>query len=99
VVGEPDGRHFELGGTGGQGGHAAGSVEDRVLGVDVQVDEARLGHGKASLEIRSADIDACAHGIAATCARASTPTASQKPFDLNRHRREAKITLSTHRHP
>ena len=38
VIGEPDGRHLELGGTSRQSGDTARAVEDRVLGVDVQVD-------------------------------------------------------------
>jgi hypothetical protein len=39
VVGEPDGRHLELRGARRKSRDAAGAVEDRVLGVDVQVDE------------------------------------------------------------
>ena len=39
VVGEADGRHLELCGARCQGRDAAGAVEDRELGVDVQVNE------------------------------------------------------------
>ncbi len=39
VVGERDGGHLELGGAGGKGRDAAGAIENRKLGVDVQVDE------------------------------------------------------------
>ncbi len=44
VVGERDGGHLQLGGAGSQRGDAASAVEDRVLGVDVEVDEGRFGH-------------------------------------------------------
>src|SRR5207253_9500518 len=54
VVGEPDRRHLELSGLGREGGDAARPVEDRVLGVDVKVDERRFGHGKPILVGRSA---------------------------------------------
>ena len=37
-----DGGHLELGGTCGEVRDAARTVEDRVLGVDVEVDEARV---------------------------------------------------------
>ena len=50
VVGEPDGGHLELGGAGRERRDAARPVEDRVLGVDVQVDERRLRHGKPILD-------------------------------------------------
>ena len=46
VVGEPDGGHLELGGALRQGRDPAGAVEDRVLAVDVEMDELG-GHGKA----------------------------------------------------
>ena len=50
VIGERDGGHLQLGRAGGQRGDAAGAVEDRVLRVDVEVDERRVacsggGHG------------------------------------------------------
>ena len=45
VVGEPDRRHLELSGAGREGRDAARPVEDRVLGVDVEVDERRFWHG------------------------------------------------------
>ena len=45
VVGERDGGHLQLGGAGGQRGDAAGAVEDRVLGVDVEMDEGCFRHG------------------------------------------------------
>ena len=45
VIRERDGGHLELGGPLGERRNAAGSVEDRVLGVDVEMDEGRLGHG------------------------------------------------------
>ena len=44
VVGEADGRHLELCGARGERRDAAGAVQDRVLGVDVQMDEGRLRH-------------------------------------------------------
>src|SRR5439155_983 len=44
VVGEPHGGHLELRGALGERRDAAGAVEDRILGVDVKVDEGRLGH-------------------------------------------------------
>ena len=46
VVGERDGGHLELGRLPRERRDPARPVEDRVLGVDVQVDE-RRGHGKA----------------------------------------------------
>ncbi len=49
VVGEADGRHLELGGAGDEIGDPAGPVENRVLGVDVQVNEGRLRHAEATL--------------------------------------------------
>src|SRR5512132_79960 len=48
VIRERDGRHLELGGAGGKRRDTAGPVEDRVLGVDVKVDELS-GHGRAIL--------------------------------------------------
>jgi translation initiation factor IF-1 len=54
VVGERDGRHLELGGTCGEVRYAARTVEDRVLGVDVKVNERRLGHGQSIL-VRGVD--------------------------------------------
>jgi hypothetical protein len=52
VVGERDGGHLELGGAGGELRNAAGSVENGVLGVDVEVDERSLGfwHGTPILD-------------------------------------------------
>ena len=44
VVGERDGRHFELRGPLHEVGNAAGSVQDRVLRVDVEVDEGGVWH-------------------------------------------------------
>ena len=49
VVGEPDSGHLELSGPSRKGRDAAGPVEDRVLGVDVKVDERRFRHGKPIL--------------------------------------------------
>ena len=52
VVGERDGRHLQLGSARRQLRDPAGPVEDRVLGVDVEVDE--LGHARwARLPSRS----------------------------------------------
>ena len=48
VVGERDRRHLELGRPRGKRGDPARPVEDRVLAVDVQMDE-RRGHGRATL--------------------------------------------------
>src|SRR5204863_5563987 len=53
VIGERDRRHLELGRARGKIGNAARSVEDRVLGVDVQVDERRLRPGRPILAPRS----------------------------------------------
>ena len=51
VVGEPDGGHLELRRAGRESGNAARPIEDRELGVDVQVDEiGRSGHGQATLQ-------------------------------------------------
>ena len=44
VIGERDCRHPELCGPRGERRDAAGSVEDRILGVDVEMDEVGLGH-------------------------------------------------------
>ena len=49
VVGERDGRHLEPRGLLDEVRDPARPVEDRVLRVDVQVDEGRSGHGRASL--------------------------------------------------
>ena len=49
VVGERNRGHFELGSTSSKRGNPASPVEDAVLGVDVQVNERRLGHGKVIL--------------------------------------------------
>jgi translation initiation factor IF-1 len=50
MVGQRDGGHPELGGADAEIGDPAGAVEDRVLGVDVEVDEGRVGHGQPILE-------------------------------------------------
>jgi hypothetical protein len=47
MIGERDGGHLELGGALREVRDAAGAVEDRVLGVDVEVDERRFGHGRS----------------------------------------------------
>ena len=52
VVGERDGRHLELGRAGGEVRDPAGPVEDRELGVDVEVDELG-GQGRAILAGRA----------------------------------------------
>jgi hypothetical protein len=44
VVGERHRRHLQLGRAGRQLRDPAGPVEDRVLGVDVEVDEGRANH-------------------------------------------------------
>ncbi len=49
VIGQPDGRHLELGGTRRELGDAARPVENRVLGVDVKVNERGLTHGAGSV--------------------------------------------------
>ena len=49
VIGERDGRHLELGGALREVRDPAGPVEDRVLGVDVEVDEGRFGHGESRI--------------------------------------------------
>ena len=54
MIGERDGGHLELGGTCGEVRDAARPVEDRVLGVDVKVNERRLGHGQSIL-VRGVD--------------------------------------------
>src|SRR5512133_1306039 len=48
MIGERDGGHLELCSAGGERGNTAGPVEDRVLGVDVKVDELS-GHSRAIL--------------------------------------------------
>jgi hypothetical protein len=49
VVGEPDRRHLELRSPLGEGRDPARTVEDRVLGMDVEMDEiGRFGHGNPS---------------------------------------------------
>ncbi len=51
VVGEGHGRHLELRSARGERRNAARAVEDRVLRVDVKVDErSGLGHGQATLQ-------------------------------------------------
>ena len=55
VVGERDGRHLELGGALREVRDPARAVEDRVLRVDVEVDEGRFGHGKSSVVAVPAD--------------------------------------------
>jgi hypothetical protein len=52
VVGERDGRHLEFGRSLGERRDPARSVEDRVLGMDVEMDERRgfgSGHGRVIL--------------------------------------------------
>src|SRR5262249_10657160 len=51
VVREPDRRHLELSSAGRKGRDPAGPVEDRVLGVDVKVDERRFWHGTPILDL------------------------------------------------
>src|SRR5262249_31406975 len=53
VVGEPDGRHLEFGRAADELRDAARPVQDRVLGVDVQMDEGRCGHGQGDCTRRS----------------------------------------------
>ena len=57
VVGEPDGGHLELSSPSREGRDAARPVEDRVLGVDVKVDERRFRHGQPILVL--GDLSAC----------------------------------------
>ena len=57
VVCEPDGRHLELGGALREVGDPAGAIENRVLGVDVEVDERRFGHGESIVLGAPADSD------------------------------------------
>jgi hypothetical protein len=54
VVGERDGRHLELGGTRREVRDPAGPVEDRVLGVDMEVDE--LGGQGCAILASPADV-------------------------------------------
>ena len=56
VVGERDGRHLEPRGLLHETRDAARPVEDRVLRVDVEMDEGRSGHGRASLLPWSEDL-------------------------------------------
>ena len=49
VVGEPDRRHVELGGALREVRDPARPVEDRVLRVDVEVNEGRFGHGSTNI--------------------------------------------------
>ena len=58
VIGQRDGGHLELGGAGSERGNAASPVEDRVLGVDVKVDELSQGprsNHECRMPIRRAD--------------------------------------------
>ena len=57
MVGEGDGRHLELRGPRREVRDAARAVEDRVLGVDVEMDERRLRHGQPILAPGSDDSD------------------------------------------
>ena len=56
VIGERHRRHLELGRAGGEPGYAARPVENRVLGVDVQVNKASFSHGGTSLRIPEDDL-------------------------------------------
>ena len=49
VIRERNGRHLELGSAGHEARDATGAIEDRVLRVDVKVDERSLGHDRAIL--------------------------------------------------
>jgi len=49
VVGEPDGRHLELGRPSRERRYPARPVKDRVLGVDVKMNEGRFGHGEGTV--------------------------------------------------
>jgi hypothetical protein len=53
VIGECDRRHLELGGPGREVRDATSPVEDRVLGMDVKMDERRFRHGHRILAPRS----------------------------------------------
>jgi hypothetical protein len=50
VVRERNRGHLELRCTGRERGDSTSTVEDRVLGVDVEVDERSLGHGHSIIE-------------------------------------------------
>src|SRR5205823_2930936 len=65
VIGERDGRHLELGRAGDERGDAARPVEDRVLGVDVEVNERRLRQGESSVALAQDRTIAARHRIAA----------------------------------
>jgi hypothetical protein len=48
VIRERDRGHLKLGGAGGEVRNPAGPVEDRVLGVDVEVDELSQGRDQTT---------------------------------------------------
>ena len=73
VVGERHRRHLELGRAGGERGDPARPVEDRVLAVDVQVDEVGA-HGRA---IRTRVPTTSFGAVARPLPAAGTPTGSR----------------------
>jgi hypothetical protein len=73
VIRERDGGHLELRRARRERGNAARPVEDRVLGVDVEVDERRFGQGESSVALPQ-------DRTTATLARSySTGSGSQSP--------------------
>ncbi len=75
VIGEPDGGHLELGRPRRESGNAAGPVENRELGVDVQVDE--VGGQRTAILGRRQDAPGFASG---------TPSADLLGRIVSRHR-------------
>ena len=72
VVGERHRRHLELGRAGRERRDPARPVEDRVLGVDVEMDEiGRSRHGKLILERRSESARSRPSALPASCGKLS----------------------------
>src|SRR5205823_449670 len=69
VIGEGDRRHLELGRPRRERRDAARTVEDRVLGVDVQMDEASFSHGSTNIAPASASTYARGRSAHLTCER------------------------------
>ena len=90
VVGERDGGHLELGGAGRERGDPARPVEDRVLGVDVEVDE--IGHGRPNLQGRS---DGPQEALARRCQRSFQPSWVRPEITARPSKRPSRLRPST----
>jgi hypothetical protein len=85
VVGEADRGHLELGGPSRERRDAAGPVEDRVLAMDVEVDEGRLRHGRSTI---APGQDRTRAPKPARSARKSTARICREKLRLEQARRE-----------